>query len=58
MPGDNTWGLFAVYSPGLACPAGWTTATVVSAEMTDRLTARDVISRLEHGETAAFCCPT
>lgn len=58
MPGDNAWELFAVYSPGLVCPAGWTIATMVSAEMTDRLTARDVISRLEHGETAGFCCPT
>ncbi|KAH6640301.1 hypothetical protein F5144DRAFT_589813 [Chaetomium tenue] len=47
-----------MYSPGLVCPSGWTTATVVSAEMTDRFSARDVIGKLEKGETAAFCCPT
>ncbi|EAQ85360.1 predicted protein [Chaetomium globosum CBS 148.51] len=46
-----------MYSPGLVCPSGWTTATVVSAEMTDSFSARDVIGRLEKGETAAFCCP-
>lgn len=57
LPDNHTWERFAMYSPGLACPSGWTTATVVSAEMTYSFSARDVIGRLEKGETAAFCCP-
>jgi hypothetical protein len=57
MPGTFPWTFSDFYSPGLFCPSGWTTATVVSADMTDSIRASEVLSRMSHDETAAFCCP-
>ncbi|KAK4444474.1 hypothetical protein QBC34DRAFT_264023, partial [Podospora aff. communis PSN243] len=52
------WGF---YSPGIACPSGWATATTVSYGMThsgplDQLLYR-AVSLLVEGEKAAVCCP-
>ena len=58
MPGTVPWVDGNFYSPGLLCPSGWTTATVVTAEMTGSLQAADVFNWLLSGETAAFCCPS
>lgn len=52
---SHSW---AFYSPGLLCPAEWTTATVVSATMTDSLRATSVLRTLTADETAGFCCPS
>ncbi|KAK3303655.1 uncharacterized protein B0T15DRAFT_401777 [Chaetomium strumarium] len=58
LPRSSQWSNWAFYSPGLLCPEGWTTATVVSSDMTDSVRALDIISLLTSDETAAFCCPT
>ncbi|KAK4234422.1 hypothetical protein C8A03DRAFT_18680, partial [Achaetomium macrosporum] len=58
LPSSSQWSKWAFYSPGLLCPAGWTTATVVSSDMTDSVRALNIISLLASEETAAFCCPT
>ncbi|KAK4156573.1 hypothetical protein C8A00DRAFT_12483, partial [Chaetomidium leptoderma] len=58
VPGSIPWSIWAFYSPGLVCPAGWTTATVVNINITDSIRAIEVIRRMSHDETAAFCCPT
>ncbi|AEO63919.1 uncharacterized protein THITE_2039480, partial [Thermothielavioides terrestris NRRL 8126] len=58
MPGSTAWSTWAFYSPGWVCPAGWTTATVVSRNMTDSIRATDIFSLLTPDETAGFCCPS
>lgn len=58
LPGTSSWAPWAFYSPGLLCPAGWTTATVVSQDMTDSIRATDIFSLMRRDETAAFCCPS
>jgi hypothetical protein len=58
MPGDAEWNKWDFYSPGLSCPVGFTTATLVSANMTDGLLqASVVLDGMLNDETAAFCCP-
>ncbi|KAK3906064.1 hypothetical protein C8A05DRAFT_12170 [Staphylotrichum tortipilum] len=58
VPRSSPWQQWDYYSPRLSCPSGWTTATVVSASMTNPIRAREVLSRMAPGETAAFCCPS
>jgi hypothetical protein len=57
LPGTSTWAPYAFYSPGWICPVGWTTATVVSQNMTNSAVPTEVLGRLLYPETAAFCCP-
>jgi hypothetical protein len=57
----RTWAPWGFYSPGLACPSGWTTATSLSHGMvtTGSLDVRlySAVPLLVEGEAAAFCCP-
>lgn len=55
MP-DSNWDPSGLYSPGVHCPSGWTTATVLSANDSQHI-APDKYNRLLPDETAAFCCP-
>jgi hypothetical protein len=57
-PGNASISLGAFYSPGLLCPAGWTTAEVISGNMTDNAKANELFGGIAHDETAAFCFPT
>ncbi|KAK1775001.1 hypothetical protein QBC45DRAFT_445592 [Copromyces sp. CBS 386.78] len=52
------WGFF---SPGLACPSGWTTAgPIVSYGQMEKDGGGvgNIVDVLEAGETAGFCCPS
>ncbi|KAK3988035.1 hypothetical protein QBC44DRAFT_207889, partial [Cladorrhinum sp. PSN332] len=46
------------YSPGLVCPNGWTTATVISRGMTDSIRAIEILRLMTADEIAEFCCPS
>ncbi|KAK3949234.1 hypothetical protein QBC32DRAFT_349688 [Pseudoneurospora amorphoporcata] len=50
------WGFF---SPGLACPSGWTTAgpTISYGQIEKDDVVGNIVNVLEAGETAGFCCP-
>ncbi|KAK3693124.1 hypothetical protein B0T22DRAFT_34113 [Podospora appendiculata] len=61
LPGTTTpTADFGFYSPGLFCPAGWTTATVLtsSGDATSWRFGLELISRLQTDETAGLCCPS
>ncbi|KAJ3548066.1 hypothetical protein NM208_g1193 [Fusarium decemcellulare] len=52
----------AFFSPGLACPSGWTATGLVTYGMTNSYTAdmgdEAATSALKSGETLVRCCPT
>ncbi|KAK4185792.1 hypothetical protein QBC35DRAFT_555849 [Podospora australis] len=48
----------SIYSPGLGCPLGWTTATILSRGMTDSVRAWQIFSTLYEDELDAICCPS
>ena len=55
LPPFNGWGF---YSPGLRCPAGYTTACRASANVAATITQAPRQFAMEAGETAIGCCPT
>lgn len=63
--GHPAWSTLPVFSPGTACPAGWTTACSVVRSQGDKAPAKTSTTTAswamwnlaEDGQTALACCP-
>jgi hypothetical protein len=63
MLSGNAWGLGFFYSPGLACPYQWTTATTLASDPSLFSASQPWVKGIRvdtmaPGETIAICCPT